>query len=494
MDYAIVYNELCRCTNCAVHIIQNMNNNQDLLVAKIFRNPNDQNYQNELNIFTALLQVNTPNIIRLRNDNNNINIIHGPEFGPNPRFLFFDFLNHGKLAKYLYYVFSPQFTEDMVKFIAYRLLLALQTLHNNHIAHNKLEVENIMLNQLFDPIIIHFKEAVDNVNQNNEFNNDFERLAKILGKLITNGNLANFEIKYSHGAVRSYKIRALAGKPYSPNEFWTLYHHKTPDGISNEFRNFFDVLIRHNNLNFNILLNHPWLNGINNNQTIQDETRRQFTKIYNQMITNQNINYFQRINQSEIIDEEDQNESKVSIYDNTGMKSETTESLFDKFSKLSIREIKFKPMVISHEFLEIEILNFNHDYSFLNKFMFKLYTNIKQMKDLEGFTIKMDELKSSLLTFSVSIDLIEEENKSDEDEIIEENCIVPDCVDDESDDIDQSLIIDLELVKYRENNPDNNKFYLLFNYRQGEICYYYLCVKKFKEKAKLALKSFLGQQ
>ena len=51
--------------------------------------------------------------------------------------------------------------------------------------------------------------------------------------------------------------------------------------------------------------------------------------------------------------------------------------LFDKFSKLSIREIKFKPMAISHEFLEIEILNFNHDYSFLNKFMFKLYTNIK---------------------------------------------------------------------------------------------------------------------
>ena len=116
------------------------------------------------------------------------------------------------------------------------------------------------------------------------------------------------------------------------------------------------------------------------------------------------------------------------------------------------------------------------------------------MKDLEGFTIKMDELKSSLLTFSVSIDLIEEENNSDEDEIIEETCIVPDCADDESDDIDQALIIDLELVKYRENNPDNNKFYLLFNYRQGEISYYYLCVKKFKEKAKLALKSFLGQK
>ena len=491
MDYAIVYNELCRCTNCAVHIIQNLNNNQDLLVAKIFRNPNDPNYQNEFHIFTALLQVNTPNIIRLRN-NNNINLIHGPEFGPNPRFLFFDFLNHGKLAKYLYYVFSPQFTEDMVKFIAYRLLLALQTLHSNHIAHNKLEVENIMLNQLFDPIIIHFKEAVDNVNQNNEFNNDFERLAKILGKLITNGNLANCEIRYSHGAVRSYKIRALAGKPYSPNEFWTLYLHKTPDGISNEFRNFFDVLIRHNNLNFNTLLNHPWLNGIGNNQTIQDETRRQFTKIYNQMITNQNINYFQRINQSEIIDEKDQNESKVSIFDKTGMKSETTESLFDKFSKLSIREIKFKPMVISHEFLEIEILNFNHDYSFLNKFMFKLYTSLQHFQDLKGFTIKIDKPKeNSFLLFTACIDLIEEQN-SDEDEIIDEDCKVPDYVVDENDDTEQTLIMDLELVRYRDNQ-NNNEFYLLFNYKQGEISYYYLWVKKFKEKAKSTLKSFLGK-
>ena len=177
MQYVIVSNELCNCTNCKVHIIQNYPNTGESLIAKIFLNPNDQNYENEHRIFQILLQAqNTTNIVRLRN--NNIHLIHGDEFGPNPRYLFFEFLNHGKLSKYIDSENTPQFTEEMVKFIGYRLLLALQTLHNNHIAHNKLDMENIMLNQTFDPIIIHFKEAIANVNQNNEFNDDFERLDK----------------------------------------------------------------------------------------------------------------------------------------------------------------------------------------------------------------------------------------------------------------------------------------------------------------------------
>ena len=491
MQYVIVSNELCNCTNCKVHIIQNYPNTGESLIAKIFLNPNDQNYENEHRIFQILLQAqNTTNIVRLRN--NNIHLIHGDEFGPNPRYLFFEFLNHGKLSKYIDSENTPQFTEEMVKFIGYRLLLSLQTLHNNHIAHNKLDMENIMLNQTFDPIIIHFKEAIANVNQNNEFNDDFERLAKILAKLITNGNFVNFEIGLNSKGQRCYKIRDQAGLQHTLIKFWFASNSLSPDGISNEFKEFFNLLIRHNNLNFNILLNHPWLNGINNNQNIQIKTRNYLSNLYGRIVENQNNTWIERINLSEIIEEEDQKEENVSLYDKTGMKSDPEKTLSDIFSGLSIREIKFKPDGISYEYLIIKIFNFNYDYSFLNKFMFKLYTSLQHFQDLKGFTIKIDKPKeNSFLLFTACIDLIEEQN-SDEDEIIDEDCKVPDYVVDENDDIEQTLIMDLELVRYRDNQ-NNNEFYLLFNYKQGEISYYYLWVKKFKEKAKSTLKSFLGK-
>ena len=491
MQYVIDSNDLCNCINCKVHIIKNSPNTGEPLIAKIYLNPNDPNYQNEHHIFQILLQAqNTTNIVRLRNININLNL--GDEFGPNPRYLLFEFLNHEKLSKYIDIDNNPQFTEEMVKFIGYRLLLDLQTLHNHHIVHNKLDIENIMLNQTFDPIIIHFKDAVDNVNQNNEFNDDFESFAKILAKLITNGKFVNFEIGINSQGKRCYMIRDLAGRLQKLTAFWTAANISIPTRISTEFIKFFNLLIKHNNLNFNILLKHPWLNGINHNQNIQNETRNYLSKLYGRIEENKKKTCIETINLSDVIKEEDQKEENVSLYDKIGMKSDSEKTLNEIFSELSIRKIKFKPDGISNEYLIIEILNFNYDYSFLNKFMFKFYLILQNMEVFEGFTIKADKPKeNSFLSFTVNIDLVEEQN-SDEDEILDEDSKVPDYIVDENDDNEQTLIMDLELVRYRDNQ-DNNEFYLLFNYKQGEISYYYLLVKKFKEKAKSTLKSFLGQ-
>ena len=88
-----------------------------------------------------------------------------------------------------------------------------------------------------------------------------------------------------------------------------------------------------------------------------------------------------------------------------------------------------------------------------------------------------------------------------EDDFINEENLVPEEVENEFEEIDQSLVINFELVKFKENNKNENKeneninsnkeiFYLLFNFSQGEISNYYHCVKIFKEKAKIILKSF----
>ena len=134
--------------------------------------------------------------------------------------------------------------------------------------------------------------------------------------------------------------------------------------------------------------------------------------------------------------------------------------------------------------------------------MFKLYANLEHIEKLKELTIKNDKPKEdSFLSFTININLIEgkNDNNDEDDELIDEEAIIPDEAVDENEEIDQTLIINLELAKYKEkdmneiqNNDNSDKFYLLFNYIQGEISYYYHCVKIFKEKAKMILKSFFG--
>ena len=496
-QYTIVSPELCNCQNCSVHKIQNINEPHDYLIAKIYRYQDEPNYVNEHQIFQLL--PNTENIIRIRN-NNNIQLILGDEFGPHPVYLIFDYLNREKLFKYLNGENFPQFTENMAKFIGYKLTIATKTLHENHIAHNKLDINNIMLNENFDPIIMHFKEAIMNVNDNAEFNDDFKGLAKIIAKLITNGKFVDCEIKRNKKGIKYFEVKDQGGRSFKGlKKFWKIFG---PNAIPEQFQSFFNLLITHINLNYNTILNHPWINGINNDQTIQEETRQYLTKLYQSMDTNQKIFSTERYDCSEIIEEKNNEEENESLFGKIGMKSEEKKDLFKIFDNLSIRETKYKPMGNSYEYLTIEISNFNHDYSFLNKFMFKLYSNLEHIEKLKDFTIKNDKPKEdSFLSFTININLIEgkNDNNDEDDELIDEEAFIPDEAVDENEEIDQTLIINLELAKYKEkdmneiqNNDNSDKFYLLFNYIQGEISYYYHCVKIFKEKAKMILKSFFG--
>ena len=71
---------------------------------------------------------------------------------------------------------------------------------------------------------------------------------------------------------------------------------------------------------------------------------------------------------------------------------------------------------------------------------------------------------------------------NDNDSSIKDNNISND------EDEDEDLIINVELLEYnKENNIDdiyNDKYYLMFNYIQGEIYEYYLILKQLKDLAK----------
>ena len=138
-----------------------------------------------------------------------------------------------------------------------------------------------MLNQSFDPIIIHFREARLGPNNNNSyFFEDLKEYAKILAKLITNGKFINIEVEKNSIGKIGYIVIDYAGRKYTLKEFSKKFF--KPDNVSMEFRNFFKLLISTQNLNFDVLLNHPWFQGINinGNNDLRDMTRQYFAEIF----------------------------------------------------------------------------------------------------------------------------------------------------------------------------------------------------------------------
>ena len=241
--YEIDSLNLCKCENCEIYKVRSLIAPHNILIAKIFPSQTNENYIKESNIFNHLN--NAPNIIHLNNGNFQIQNLN-EKFGNNAVCLFFNYLNRGKLNDYLTFLDTRNdFTEEMVKFIGYKLILAIQALHENKIAHNNLNLANIMLDRNFDPIIIHLREASTNVNNNADFIKDFKGLAEILAKLISNGKFGEYKVQ-SKGNKTIIMVYFSVGAPLPLDKFWkTLIY---PEPVSEYFKDFFKTLILGNNL------------------------------------------------------------------------------------------------------------------------------------------------------------------------------------------------------------------------------------------------------
>ena len=486
-QYEIDSECLCDCGDCEVYKVRNKNNTNNILIAKIFSSPTDTYYLKERDILFNKLN-NVPNIVNL---NNNINelLYLTQTHGEYAVCLFYNYLNHRKLIDYMMDpTLRSDFTEEMVKFIGFKLLSAIQVIHKNHIVHNKLNENNIMLDNNYNLIIIHFKEASTDVDVNDvaSFNQDFIGLAKILLKLISNKDLTQIKIKKTGNRV-SAKVYLTVGPPKDLNWFWEILDKKE---ISKNFKKFFELLISGNNLNANNLLSHQWFNDINNILNKERIISGPFDKIYQSKLVNKDALNTCKLDHSNLFDKSEQDSTSL-FYENSissekpGMKSiSQVDDLYDNFSKLKIEEIKFKPMGKAFEYLILEFSNFNYDFSFFAKFMYELYSTIdeienKQEYNIEKFSYKPEDDPN--LHFGIVINRIYEEDD------------LEDC-----DEKDEDLIIDIKLVKYKDKNVDDknnvisnkNVFYLLFNYKEGEIGYYYYFVNIFKEKAISILKKY----
>ena len=514
-DYIIYSNKLCKSDYCEVHIIKRVSNPNDndpnvndsnvndpnyLLVAKIYYNAQDHYYLNEQEILNKINENPTnDNLIKMRNDNIHI-LLDNNIYGANTVSLIFNYLKHENLVKYLRYGGEKtDIDEDMVKSIAYKLIKAISTIHKKNIIHSKLDIENIMLDENFEPVIIHFSEATIKEGKIEDTREDSFGLAKILTKLITNGKFSHFEIK-EKGNSKCLYIYDIIGHSYSPKKFWHFFE----DSISLDFQNFFKFLIKEKLINFDELLNHPWLQQFNDDNEIKNATKNYFKRIYDLNILNEKECLTESHDFSNVIFEEDKNKDNLSIFSqyDSNMKSAFDQNIYDIFSKMKIEATDFELKGIISDYLLIKLSNYDKKSTFFTKFMYKLYTYFESIKKFEDFSISVVEPKpnkNSYLSFDMNINKINN-NTENIDELIDEDYIIPDDIDDVFEENEQMLMINLELIQYNDiinNNKlenDKDEFYLVFNYKVGEISYYNHCVKFIKEKVKLILNSFFKEK
>lgn len=482
-DYVILPNQIGSGVIGKVHQIQKINPPHTLLIAKIFEEKGNNEYNNEKKILTILSKSNTEFIIKLKNID--ISLDFSGYFPFNSKYLLFDNLQYGNLSKYLnYQQYLPDIPEKFIKLFCYKLLKALRIMHNNGIIHNKIDINNIMLDNEFNPVIIHFSES--NLINDNNFQKDFEGLGLTLAKLMTSGKLKKW------GYNRKYNIFIIidnSNRKIEESKFWKGLKNQIPL----EFLDFFNSLVKSKKpLNIDDLIKDKWLKGIKENEKEIEKSLKIFFLERNNKILNFDEQYRVVLNNIDINSilkiENNFNDIKSMINDHRYQEYPNEKSYL--FS-LKIRKIYNEPKGFLFDYIEI-IFNLSDDWDKSNFFYYFMYNFQKIIQNMENVKYKIDSDK--YLSFNVTFEENIVDNQYDEHEINksseyiknfdEQNIIFDD------EDENENLEIKIELVNYiQKNEIDNQKYYLIFNYNQGEICDYYLYLNKIKEKAKSLLKN-----
>ena len=273
------------------------------------------------------------------------------------------------------------------------------------------------------------------------------------------------------------------------SQFWKIIESNNNIKISKEFKQFFDILVKSKNvLNIDDLLNNEFLKDIINNQNeIEKKLKEEFETNYNEILNSkeqdiQELDIYSFLNLENTEDNSLVNPRKrgnqSSFHRNRSLEEEE-ESIYEH---KDLKLIKYVPKGIQFNYVEINIKNNEILYlDALEKLMIDLENNIKEFKYEKDIDINIDhDVKS--WAFSVSF---EEKENDDEENNIEDNIDnIEEDIDDISDDINDSelipVIINIELYELENEekvahsmNPIGKKYYLMFNYIQGDISDFY---------------------
>ena len=499
INYIICSNQMNSGINDKVFKIVEISRPNKIFIIKIFEEMKRKEYEEEKSIL-SLIKDNSNNpqndyLIKLKDID--IRLEYNDNYSMHSNLLVFDYLCHGTMCDYLYMMPNLNHIKEIyVKLLCYKLLKGLKKCHEHNICHNKIDIKNIMFDNDFNPIIIHFSEA--SLINNKNFNKDFIGLGIVLAKLLTSGQFISY--KYDKNRKRFVFIHKQGGPNkkgfLEESHFWKIIESNNDIKISKEFRQFFDILVKSKNvLNIDDLLNNDFLKDIINNQKeIETKLKEEFEANYNEILKSkeqdtQELDIYSFLNLENTEDNSLVNPrkrgNKSSFHRNRSLEEEE-ESIYEH---KNLKLIKYEPKGIQFNYVEINIKNNEILYlDALEKLMIDLENNIKEFKYEKDIDINIDhDVKS--WAFSVSF---EEKENDDEENNIEDNIDnIEEDIDEISDDINDSglipLIIKIELCEIENEEkvayskiPICRKYYLMFNYIQGDISDFYEYLKIIK--------------
>ena len=324
-NYEICSNPLGNGKNCEVYKIKEKNHPHSILIAKIYENRRRKYYEKEKRILLKISNSNDVEIndylIHIKNINARLEI--SKQFKADSTLLTFDFLMHGNIQDYISLKsFGKPISEIYIKLLCYKLLLGLKKIHNNNISHNKIDIRNLMFDDNFNPIIIHFGNAI--ISDNHQ--NDFFGLGLILVGLISSKKIISYKFNKKQN---NYIFRFYSTNNYfhesscEESVFWKILESNKNVIISKEFIDFFHLLVIPDKvLNIDELFNNIWLKDIKiYHKEIEQNFREEFKNNYFFLSQSQKLvnNFNNNSNLNNIINADEMHESISS------------KSLIDKF-------------------------------------------------------------------------------------------------------------------------------------------------------------------
>ena len=324
-NYEICSNPLGNGKNCEVYKIKEKNHPHSILIAKIYENSRRKYYEKEKRILLKISNSNDVEIndylIHIKNINARLEI--SKQFKADSTLLTFDFLMHGNIQDYISLKsFGKPISEIYIKLLCYKLLLGLKKIHNNNISHNKIDIRNLMFDDNFNPIIIHFGNAI--ISDNHQ--NDFLGLGLILVGLISSKKIISYKFNKKQN---NYIFRFYSTNNYfhesscEESVFWKILESNKNVIISKEFIDFFHLLVIPDKiLNIDELFNNIWLKDI---KIYHKETEQNFREEFKN-------NYFFLSQSQKLVNNFNNNSNLNNIINADEMhESISSKSLIDKF-------------------------------------------------------------------------------------------------------------------------------------------------------------------
>ena len=273
-----------------------------------------QIFNRELQMTTIVSGLNNPNLIHLNGHGNGTVTFNG-NVKNNKNYLILDYHQKGNLFKYIHFS-DHGFTEFHAKYIFDKILRGVQALHAAGICHRQLNLNNILLDQNFNPIIIDFAFATNNnvnalndyVGENdynspqiieqhvyNGFKNDIFSLGNILYNLIT----CRKGFLEASKSDNNYKLIILN----KFDEFWYKKQKEIGINPSQLFKNLYSRMVAFNENDrptIDQILQDPWfaeIRNLNNAQQNQLDNQIHNEFLQRENIANQNINQMEQIGQ-----------------------------------------------------------------------------------------------------------------------------------------------------------------------------------------------------